>query len=93
MLYISVPLDTGTEPKIDQLHIDTLISPLTIDNILKLDIPMSNVLCMQILQSPSQLLHNLLALDFNKTMLTLFLQCMAQRDTWKVLHDDVQVVI
>jgi hypothetical protein len=77
--------DACTKPKIDQLDTHLLVN----NNILQLNVPMSNILSMKIAQSSSHLLHYVFALYLSKSLLRLLLQSMRKRNPWKVLHDDV----
>lgn len=71
------------KPKIDELDYSFLIN----DDVLELDIPMSNLLLMQVDKDIQQLSNNILALLLRQSFERLRFQMGVQRVALHILHD------
>ena len=87
--YFFGSLDTCAKTEVNQFRREFIIK----DDVLKLDIPMRNALAMNKTNGFDQLSKNLPAFLLRKSMLRLFLKRCSQRYSWKILHNDIDVIV
>ena len=82
-------LNASTKSKIYEFGTEIFIK----NNIFKLDIALSNILRMHILQSFDQLLEYFFTVFFRNFGVGLQLEIGSQRSPWQVFHDDVEMIV